>query len=208
MMLKISGLILQSIGWAFAHWKMIATTLSALLLAAWGYHVYTQLPQATVGVSVPAAAAPEVKHLPVIEIEIKKPVKVYSGGKKTKEKLDLPNVIVMDLSQSVLASTKVQADDHSHTVTTVINSETGKTETFDRRDPLPWIGFTTKGDVMVSAGLNMSGDQVGMIQARQGILRIKAVTLGVVGQSSITNSGVGGMIDNSAMAAVWYGWGK
>ena len=207
-MLKLSGLILQSIGWAFAHWKLIATTLTTLLLSAWGYHVYTQLPKAPVGVSVPAAAAPEVKRLPVIEIEIKKPVKVYAGGKKIKEKLDLPDVIVMDLSQSVIASTKVQADDHSHTVTTVINSETGKTETFDRRDPLPWIGFTTKGDVMLSAGLNVSGDQVGMIQARQGILRIKSVTLGVVGQSSVTNGGAGGFMDNSAMAGVWYGWGK
>ncbi|CAB4172710.1 hypothetical protein UFOVP1470_32 [uncultured Caudovirales phage] len=207
-MLKLSGLILQFTGWAFAHLKLIATTLSALLLSAWAWHWYTQLPQATVGVSVPAAAAPEVKRLPVIEIEIKKPVKVYSGGEKTKKKLDLPDVIVMDVSQSVLASTKVQADDHSHTVTTVINSETGKTETFDRRDPLPWIAFTTKGDVMLSAGLNMSGDQVGMVQARQGILRIKSVTLGVVGQSSVTNGGAGGFMDNSAMAAVWYGWGK
>jgi hypothetical protein len=208
MMLKISGLILQFTGWSFAHWKLIATTLTTLLLLGWGYHLYTQLPKAPVGVSIPAAAAPEVNRLPMTAVIVKKPVQVYSGGKKTKEKLDLPNVIVMDVSQSVLASTKVQADDHSHTVTTVINTETGKSETFDRRDPLPWIAFTTKGDVMLSAGLNMSGDQVGMVQARQGILRIKAVTLGVVGQSSITNTGVGGMIDNSAMAAVWMNWGR
>jgi hypothetical protein len=200
--------MLKFIEWTFTNWKLIATTLAALLLSAWAWHWYSQTPDAAVGVSVPAAEAPEVTHLPVITIEMKKPVKVYSGGKKTKEKLALPDAIVMDVSQGVIASTKVAADDHSHTVTTVINSETGKSETFDRRDPLPWIAFTTKGDLMLSAGLNMSGDQVGMVQARQGILRIKAVTLGVVGQSSITNTGVGGMMDNSAMAAVWYGWGR
>ena len=194
--------------WLAAYWQPLAIGAAVLFFSAWLWHWYTQKPQAPVGVSMPAIVAPEVKGLPAVGIEVKAPLKVYAGSVKTKKKLKLPDVIVQDESKSVIASSKVEADDHDHTITTVINTATGESETLDRRDPLPLIAFTTRGDVMIAGGLNTSGDQVGMVQARQGLLRIKDVTLGLVGQVSHVNNGVGGHSDAAGMAAIWYGWGR
>ena len=194
--------------WLISHWQPLAIGGAVLFSSACLWHLYSQAPEATVGVSIPATMAPEIKSLPMVGVEIKKPVKVYAGGAKTKKKLKLPDVIVQDESKSVITSSKVEADDHAHTITTVINAETGESETLDRRDPLPWISFTTKGDAMLAGGVNASGEQAGMVQVRQGILRIKNVTLGVVGTVSHANNGIGGHSDVAGMFAAWYGYGR
>ena len=71
-------------------------------------------------------------------------------------------------------------DERQHTVTTVINTETGVPETFDRVEPLPWVAVNTKTQVGVFYGVKQ-GTPVARLQAEQEFLQIKALHFGAIG---------------------------
>ncbi|MEW6314155.1 MAG: hypothetical protein AB1513_08975, partial [Pseudomonadota bacterium] len=79
----------------------------------------------------------------------------------------------------VLESSQVPADDHPQTVTTVIDTETGETETYVKRDPLPWFAWDTHGEAGIYAGL-ARGSPALRLEARQGIFAVKALHAGVI----------------------------
>lgn len=143
-----------------------------ILAAGWILWYYRTTPVAPVGMHVPAKVAPQVAPLPKVSTPAPKGVKTYvQAAKKT---LKLPEAIVADDSIHVVESTLVQADDHPQTVTTVINAETGETETLVRREPLPWLAFKKSGALGLSydalAGLRT-------LYVRQDVLQIKGLYL-------------------------------
>jgi hypothetical protein len=136
--------------------------------------------QSVAGTVVKATPAPEVKHIPLVPVETKKPVKVFAGGTAVKNKLQLPREVIEAPEEEVIASTKIDnRDRHPHTVTTTLNTETGETETYVRTDPLPWLATSTRGHVGMYAGLK-NGEQTIRLQAEQELFSVKSVHFGAI----------------------------
>lgn len=132
-----------------------------------------------VGVQMPAAPAAEVKAETQAPVPITtRTVKAYRPA--IKAKLKLPAAVVNDAAEQVVAASSVAADDHPHTVTTVINTETGAVQTFDRRDPLPWLAINTHGRAGIYYGIK-NGVQTVRLQVEQELVQVKAVHFGVIG---------------------------
>lgn len=157
----------------------LAVIVATLLVAAWLIWNFTKEPEPQVGKTVVAAPAREVKVAPKIEVVPKKPIKVYKGGKKLKQKLSLPDSVVETKSAEVVTSSKVQADDHPHTITTVLDTDTGESVTYDRRDPLPWVAFSDRGSVGLYAGMK-DGEPTARLEAKQELFTVKALRFGAV----------------------------
>lgn len=133
-----------------------------------------------VGQIIVATPAKEVRDAPKVEVAVKKPVKVYQGGAALKDGLKLPRVTVEDPDVEVLASSKIDGrDDHPKTVTTVLNVETGESETYVRTDPLPWFAMSSRGRVGMYGGLK-NGEPSVRLEARQELFTVKAIRFGAV----------------------------
>lgn len=131
-----------------------------------------------VGTHVIAMPAPPVKGIPKVSLTPKSgAVRVYES--RAKIKLDLPAEIAKDDNQQVIESTQVKADDHPQTVTTIINAETGETQTLVRRDPLPWLAWDYRGSIGAYTGLK-NGEPAVRVEAKQNLFQTKAVHVGVV----------------------------
>ena len=148
-----------------------------IFVLAWAWNWVLSVPPVPVGITVEATPAPEVKDISTVDVPTKS-VRVYAP--KAKKELKLPDRIQKDAAVAVIASSKIKADTHGSTVTTVINTETGKSETVVRRDPLDWLAFKTSGRVGVYAGVSNHGTAA-MLRAEQDFLSIKALNLSVTG---------------------------
>ncbi|SOD42314.1 hypothetical protein [Nitrosovibrio sp. Nv4] len=173
----------------------------------WGWHVSQLEPLPPVNVSMPAEIAPEVEDSPKVPVVIKAPVQVYSGGRALKKKLKLPDVVTIDPTKEVIASSQVKADERPQTITTIINTETGESETFVRRDPLPWLAWDTSGEVGAYVGIK-NGQQAVRLQARQGIVQVKGLHLGLIGSvdQAMSGTAVVNGTDYFVGAGIWAKW--
>jgi hypothetical protein len=133
-------------------------------------------------VSVPAAAAPEVKRAPTKLVTPKKPIKVFAGD--TPARLKLPADVLANPAENVIAATQVRGSDRPQTVTTTINTETGESRSFVKQDPLPWLAIETRGMAQLAYGFKFQNGQATQV-TRLGVgydaVRIKALTAGVQG---------------------------
>lgn len=163
--------LLAKVGIARLAWGIVAAFL--LLWAA------MRPEPGPVNVAAPAKPAKEVAKTPRVEAPVAfKSMKAYP--KSVKPKLGLPADVQANDNKMVIEASKLPADNHAQTVTTVIDLETGETETFTRRDPLPWIAFNYTGDAGLYLGLK-SGVPTLRLAARQSLLTVKVVHLGVSG---------------------------
>ncbi len=143
------------------------------------------------GITVEATPAPVLINTPLIDLALTSPVKVYSGGAKTKQQLKLPATVVKDDSKQVISGTRIDAkDDHPKTVTTVIDADTGESTIYVTTEPLPWLAMDTRGGVGLYAGLK-NGQQVARLQLRQDVLQIKNVHVGAIASIDQPISGAG-----------------
>lgn len=148
-----------------------------LMVLAAGYilwHLNTTT--APIDEHVPAKAASQVRDVPKVVITPTK-IKVYAT--KAKKRLKLPDAMQGDERIHVVESTRVQADDHPQTITTVLNTETGETETLVRREPLPWLAFKKTGEARMDYGIRRGVDRVVRLSIRQDLLQVKALYAGV-----------------------------
>lgn len=151
--------------------------LAAVLFAiGWVWNWYNKAP-VVVGQSVLGVTASEVASAGTEGVVVTMPVITVKGGRVLKEKLNLPKEVQANDSKKVLDSVVVPEDGHRHKVTPVLNTVTGKTETFVETLPLPWFQFKTDGAIGVYAGISDIGDAA-RIQARQTFFSIKAVDFG------------------------------
>lgn len=123
----------------------------------------------------PAAAVARAETQPLI---LDFPLRVYAPA--VKKKLDLPAAVQQDAARHVVASTLTAADERRHTVTTVLDAETGEFGSYDRAEPLPWIAVNTRSQVGVFYGIK-GGAPVLRLQGQQEFLQVKAAHLGAVG---------------------------
>jgi hypothetical protein len=160
--------------------------------------------QTPVGTSTPGAPDPAIKHEPRQDTPVQSgTVKTYPA--ETKRKLDLPADVRDDNSRQVLDATRVPADDHPQTVTTVIDTRTGASSTYVARDPLPWLAFDYTGDAGVYYGWR-NGAKALRLEARQGFITIKAVHVGIIASLDQPLAGAPTPPDTFIGAGAWAHW--
>lgn len=163
--------------WISENLKWIGIALLAIFAFAWLAHDRQPAPE--INKTVIAKPAPEVKALPKIEMPLKKPLKVYSGGATLKEKLGLPPEVVKDDNVQVISSSKIEGE-QPLTVTGVVNKETGDSEVFVRTDPQPWLAWDDHGGVGIYA-IYKNGAPSVRLQGHQELFRIKSFHVGLIG---------------------------
>lgn len=172
---------LSSAGSAYARGLAIALVLIALavtLMLKWFIHWQESQPVPNVGVHVIATPAKQVADIPKHQAPIKSgSVRVYES--RAKVELKLPDTILNDDAKQVIESTKVLADDHDQTVTTIVDTETGDTQTLVRREPLPWMSWRNNGSAGMYAGIK-NGQPTARLEVKQSIFSVKAVHFGAV----------------------------
>lgn len=151
---------------------------------AYGISWYMKPADIPTGMVVDATPAPEVKREEKVEV-VTAPIKVYKPA--VKRTLKLPESVVSDKGQHVIASSKTPNDERQHTITTVINQHTGEVQSFDRTEPLPWVAVNTKSEVGVYYGLK-SGEPTVRIEGRQELLQVKAIHVGAIASADMTRS--------------------
>jgi len=174
--------------------KLIGGGVLVAAIAGVGYILWDKLsaPRPVGTESVIAIEAPAVRKAPRVKVAIKKPVETIQGAAKAN--LKLPAAVQADPNQQVVAASQIKSDLHSQTVSTVINTETGKTETFVKQDPYPWFAVETRGEIKLAHGYkwraigsggfgynNLDTARVTRLQIDYDVVRVKALTLGVTG---------------------------
>lgn len=157
------------------NWKSILTGAGILAAAVALWYVMKPEP-APVGGWQPAKEAPQVAAVPKESIVPPK-IEVYTAP--AKEKLNLPPSVKQDPHAHVLQSTRVPADDHPQTVTTLINDQTGQTETLVRREALPWLAAEQRGEARLAYGMKNGGVKVGRLSVQEDLVQVKALHAGV-----------------------------
>jgi hypothetical protein len=144
-----------------------------ILALVWWY--YTPKPP-PVGDTVLATPAKELKGQPKQDIT---PPKVPVYTPPMKKALGLPVDVQDDPKKYVLGSAKLPKDTHQHTVTTVIDAKTGEVQTYDRRDPLPWLAAEQTGEIRIDYGFKNGLVKVGRLSLREDMLQVKATHAGI-----------------------------
>jgi len=122
--------------------------------------------------AVPATPAPVLDSIPTEQVPAPQTVKVYT--KLAKKKLNLPVAIVADARQQVVTSTWVEPHRNPHTVTTVMNLDTGEFATFERKEPLPWMAKANETALAIGAVMKDSG-ATWRLKARRDLFQAKAL---------------------------------
>lgn len=148
--------------------KYIAVALISAILSAWYFKPST-------GDGIIAAENPAIRD---IGKETIAPVKVEVYKQGAKDKLPLPDDVKKDSDKHVISSTQMPADDHKHTVTTIIDATTGTSTTYDHREPLPWLRLEKRNEFRIDYGFKLTGAAFRM-SYRVDLLQIKALHFGI-----------------------------
>lgn len=122
----------------------------------------------------PVHITPQVADITPTATPIKSgTVKVIKGGAK---RLKVPVTETEEVQQSSV----IESSDHTNTIITVLDTDTGESRTVVREEPLPWLAWDKHGEAGMYAGVGNQGPTV-RLEARHGIAQIKAVHVGVIG---------------------------
>lgn len=163
--------------------KWLEGLLAVAVLVIVGGSIYDRLNTKPVGgASTPAVEAPAVRNAPRVPVSIKAPVVTLQGDSKAR--LKLPEAVIADKNEQVIAASQVKGDLHPQTVSTVIDTETGKVTSFTKIDPYPWFAVETRGNVGVAYGYKFrsllpEAHAVTRLQLGYDVVRVKALTVGV-----------------------------
>lgn len=162
--------------WFKRYWTdvLAVVALLAVIVAVFNTQLQREVPKS-------AAVAPEVASVPKEEIPLKG-LTVYA--KPAKSKLGkagaIPEAVVKDDRQSVVAASRVASSERPQTVTTTVNAETGVSDTYVVAAPRPWLATESRGELSLDYGYKRNAlAPVGRINIRQDVLQIKALHLGL-----------------------------
>ena len=176
----------------YLEWIGIGSLVLAIVVGV----AYFSSPQESPQSTVEALPAPELKKVPKVDISVDT-IKVFDFTAKTK--LKLPASVVNSKSKHVVASSKVKPSERPHTITTVIDTNTGDFTTYERADPIPWVSRNTTTHVGAYYGLK-DGDQIIRVQLTQELLQLKRLHLEAVASTDFgagktdTFIGIGGRL--------------
>lgn len=173
--------------------KALAILAAIIVLVAGGIFAYRWLfpapPTPMQAVATPIADTPALKKVK----KAKTPVKVVETyADEAKATLKLPAAVIADMEIKVIDATKVASSDHPQTVTSTLNVETGKVETYIKEEPLPWIAFNQRGQARIDTGYKLNRltgvpQRVSRLTVMHDFMQTKAVNFGV--QASIDSDG-------------------
>ena len=169
-----------------------------LLIGVVAFLIFRTEPMPT-GTHIVAKPAPEVAKVETEAVEIAPPIRVYKPV--AKKNLKLPDNIQQDEKKHVIASTKTANDERQHTVTTIIDSSTGESVTYDRVDPQPWLAVNTKSEIGLYYGLK-NGSQAIRLEGKQELFQFKALHVGAIGSVDMAD----GRTDTFVGVGAWARW--
>lgn len=131
------------------------------------------------GDSVKTAPAPAVKNAPRKKVA-SAPVETIQGDAEAN--LKLPDSVRRDPNKFVTSATQVAPSLRPQTLSTVLDTKTGLTETYAKTDPYPWFAIENRGDVAVGVGYKYRATEhtlstVGRLQFNYDPVRVKALTV-------------------------------
>jgi hypothetical protein len=162
----------------------IVLSLIAVGMAGALYHILTK-PKPEGSESVIAKPAPAVSRAPTEFVPVKSgKVQVKKGD--SKKNLKLPAEIQADDKKQVIAAVQAPGSLRPQTISTVLDTETGKSESFIKTDPYPWFAWEPRGEAKLAYGFKFDAKQhqpkqVGRLQLGYDMVRVKALTVGVTG---------------------------
>lgn len=130
---------------------------------------------APAGIHTAAESAAPVAKVEKQLVECAAPVSLYKP--EAKKKLKLPAPIVSAPSKHVAAATTTQNDTRQHTITTILDTDTGEFATLDRIEPLPWLAPGKRGAAGIAYGLGNDGPQT-KVYAYHDLVQLKALHAG------------------------------
>lgn len=134
--------------------------------------------------ATPAQRSPALAGVDTVEA-YPKHVVVYAPAAKAK--LRIPASMVQDDAVAVLDSSKLPESDHTQTVTTVLNTDSGQPMTLVSVDPYPMFRFESRKQVGFSYGMTNGGKWIGLATISDDLVQIKALRFGV--NASIDTTG-------------------
>ena len=185
--------------------KLICETAIILLVCVLTLHwidgkLKKKVPQTN---SVVATASPIVKDESLVQVEIKKPIKVFKQSRKIKQKVKLPQSVISNENAHVVSAISIPKDQFaSKTVTTILDANTGEVINYIRDEPLPWVSLNLHGEIGLYGGIK-NGNAAMRLQAKQGIVDFKNIH--VNGIASIDQS-TNGKTDYFIGLGAAYNW--
>lgn len=145
----------------------------------------------------------------VIKLEEKTivPKQVVVLEEKAKSNLGLPPQVRVDKKKHVIAATQVERSLKPQTITTVLDEETGVSQTYTTVEKYPWLGANPSGSLSLSYGLR-SGEPVTRLSMTQDVFQIKAINFGGVGHLDSDGQYFVGVGATYRWYLLWASWSK
>lgn len=147
----------------------VALVLAVLVLL---WLVMSKPAQAPAKVPVAAQTAPEVASVPKVAVT---PPKVMVYAQEAKAKVELPAAVKSDPAIAVLESDKLAESDRPETVTTVLDSGTGDTQTYVVQDPYPWLAVENNKELGLAYGFKNGFMLRSRLSFSDDLLQVKAM---------------------------------
>lgn len=156
---------------------------------------YSDPPAPTQAVATPIADTPALKKVK----KVKTPVKaIETYADEAKATLKLPPAVIADMEIKVIDATKVASSDHPQTVSTTLNVETGKVETYIKEEPLPWLAFNQRGQARIDTGYKLNRltgvpQRASRLTVMHDFMQTKALSVGVSASVDTDGSAFAGL---------------
>lgn len=134
--------------------------------------------------SVSAVPAKELANETLTTLPCK-PVAVYRP--KVKEKLGIPEPLKSDPKVHIAASANIPASEYPHTATAIFSEDSGATNIYLRRDPLPWLSFTSRWRLGGFYGANDEKNGVFLGLAQYEFVQLKRLKITAIGQADTSS---------------------
>lgn len=157
----------------------VLVVIIVIISVAWWIKYHPR--QVPVGIQVAAAPAKVIESTPQIKI-VPKYIYVYIPA--AKKELNLPQAEQDNKGSFVIGSSSIGSSDRPQTVTTVLDTDTGKTRTYVAQAPYPWLAAENNREVSLQygwkSGLGMaSNGMTWRAEFSDDLVQVKALHLGV-----------------------------
>lgn len=175
--------------------KIVLVVLVAALLLAGA--LFWPSPQVSPPVSaVRQAAIPQSKPaVPSTAVQAAQQVatpvqQIMTYPPTVKKKLNLPAEIEESERQQVIASNTVDSEDRPQTVTTVVDLDSGQSQTFVQAEPLPAFQWDHNGEAGMAVGVR-NITPVARLHVSKGLFDVKAVRVALTAEADFPIAGYG-----------------
>lgn len=182
---------------------LVVCLLAGVAWLAFGAWIRSTTAEPGTDVAIIATPAPQLEAAPVEWVTVTPAIK--TRGATVKRSLKLPDPVQADATQHVLDAARIAPSDHAQTVTTVLDADTGETQTYVVAEPLPWFGLRQRGDAGAYLGIK-AGEPTLRLQARHEIAQVKSLRLGALASIDVPINGSRADPDAFIGVGAWVSW--